>query len=171
MQSIINDAKAMEYEAIRGEEDAQKAYEDFVKDSNESVDAKIKETINLGEVKAKMESDKVEAEAELKAVKEHLEALQYENADLHKRCDFTLKNFDLRQTSRGDEIQALKESIAMFGGAAFSAFLQNGEQMANGVPDDNQPDRDDSTDNFYYEGSPFKASRSVNPSDKVIDLT
>merc|ERR1719399_56300 len=31
MQSIIDDSKAMEAEAIRGEEDSQKAYEDFVK--------------------------------------------------------------------------------------------------------------------------------------------
>merc|ERR1719449_433045 len=33
IQQIINDAKAMEAETIRSEEDAQKAYEDFVKDT------------------------------------------------------------------------------------------------------------------------------------------
>merc|ERR1719499_704847 len=32
IEQIISDAKAMEAEAIRSEEDAQKAYEDFVKD-------------------------------------------------------------------------------------------------------------------------------------------
>ena len=32
IQQIINDAKAMEAEVIRSEEDAQKAYEDFVSD-------------------------------------------------------------------------------------------------------------------------------------------
>merc|ERR1719267_452902 len=37
IQQIINDAKAMEAEAIRSEEDAQKAYEDFVKDTNGSI--------------------------------------------------------------------------------------------------------------------------------------
>merc|ERR1719182_435176 len=37
IQQIINDAKAMEAEAIRAEEDAQKAYEDFVKETNSSV--------------------------------------------------------------------------------------------------------------------------------------
>merc|ERR1712139_462717 len=36
---IINDAKAMEAEAIRAEEDAQKAYEDFVKETNASIEA------------------------------------------------------------------------------------------------------------------------------------
>jgi hypothetical protein len=39
IQQIINDAKAMEAEVIRSEEDAQKAYEDFVKDTNGSIEA------------------------------------------------------------------------------------------------------------------------------------
>merc|ERR1740138_777725 len=34
IQQIITDAKAMEAETIRSEEDAQKAYEDFVKETN-----------------------------------------------------------------------------------------------------------------------------------------
>merc|ERR1712032_337211 len=42
IQQIINDAKAMEAEAIRAEEDAQKAYEDFVKETNASIEAKTK---------------------------------------------------------------------------------------------------------------------------------
>merc|ERR1719401_2218904 len=40
IEQIINDAKAMEAEAIRSEEDAQKAYEDFVKETNASIEAK-----------------------------------------------------------------------------------------------------------------------------------
>merc|ERR1719155_84267 len=40
IQQIINDAKAMEAETIRSEEDAQKAYEDFVKDTNGSIEEK-----------------------------------------------------------------------------------------------------------------------------------
>merc|ERR1719253_2207159 len=40
IQQIINDAKAMEQEAIRSEEDATKAYEGFVKETNDSVAAK-----------------------------------------------------------------------------------------------------------------------------------
>merc|ERR1719443_949923 len=42
IQQIINDAKAMEAEAIRSEEDAQKAYEDYVKETNASIEAKSK---------------------------------------------------------------------------------------------------------------------------------
>jgi len=124
MQSIIDDAKAMEAEAIRGEEDSQKAYEDFVKDSNASIEEKTKDIVSKSDMKAKAESDKVEAETELESTMGELEQLANENADLHKSCDFTLKNFELRQSARDDEIEALKQALAMFSGASFSAFLQ-----------------------------------------------
>merc|ERR1719264_1353542 len=45
IEEIVNDAKAMEAEAIRSEEDAQKAYEDFVKETNASIEAKSKEIV------------------------------------------------------------------------------------------------------------------------------
>merc|ERR1719163_864370 len=123
MSGIINDAKAMEAEAIRGEESAQKTYEEFVMDTNNSIEAKVKDITSKTESKAKAEGDKVEAETERDSVLGELEQLANENADLHKSCDFTLKNFELRQTARDEEIEALKQSIAMFSGASFSAFL------------------------------------------------
>jgi hypothetical protein len=125
MQGIIDDAKAMEAEAIRGEEDSQKSYEDFVKDTNTSIEAKTKDIVSKTEMKAKAEGEKVEAETEHESVMGEIEQLMNENADLHKSCDFTLKNFELRQTARDDEIEALKQALAMFSGASFSAFLQN----------------------------------------------
>merc|ERR1719152_211612 len=121
MQGIIAEAKGMEAEAIRGEEDAQKAYESFVKDTNDAITEKTKDIVNKSDMKAKAESDKVEKEAEMG----DLESLANENADLHKSCDFTLKNFDLRQGARDDEIEALKQALSIFSGASFAAFLQN----------------------------------------------
>merc|ERR1712094_102128 len=59
IQQIINDAKAMEAETIRSEEDAQKAYEDFVKDTNASIEEKSKDIVNKSESKAKAEADLV----------------------------------------------------------------------------------------------------------------
>merc|ERR1712021_132062 len=67
IQQIINDAKAMEAEAIRSEEDAQKAYEEFVKDTNGSIDAKSKDIVNKSESKAKAEADRVEAKEDKEA--------------------------------------------------------------------------------------------------------
>ena len=57
IQQIINDAKAMEAEAIRAEEDSQKSYEDFVKETNASIEEKSKAIVNKSEEKAKSETD------------------------------------------------------------------------------------------------------------------
>merc|ERR1719460_1826535 len=101
-----------------------KTYEEFVMDTNMSIEEKVKDITGKTEAKAKAEGDKVEAETERDSVLGELEQLANENADLHKSCDFTLKNFELRQTAREEEIEALKQALAMFSGASFSAFLE-----------------------------------------------
>merc|ERR550514_2557144 len=77
-------------------------------------------------MKAKAEKSKVESEQSNEAVVADLEALANAKADLHKECDFTLKNFDLRQGARDGEIEALKQAMQIFSGASFGVLLQNG---------------------------------------------
>jgi len=124
IQQIINDAKAMEAEAIRAEEDAQKAYEDFVKETNASIETKTKEIINKSEEKAKAETDLTQANEDKESVLLELEQLSNYNAELHQSCDFVMKNFEIRQTARDEEIEALKQAKAILSGADFEAFLQ-----------------------------------------------
>merc|ERR1712242_602705 len=124
IQQIISDAKAMESEAIRSEEDAQKAYEDFVKETNASIEAKSKEIVNKSELKAKAEGELVETKEAKEAVMLELEQLSNYNAELHQSCDFVMKNFDVRQTARDEEIEALKQAKAILSGAKFEEFLQ-----------------------------------------------
>merc|ERR1719198_2811449 len=125
MQEIIDDAKKMQEEATRDEEQAQKAYEEYTVDTNVSLDAMNLDLTNKSAARGKTESDKVEAETEHEGVVGELESLANANTDLHLSCDYTLKNFDTRQQTRDDEIEALKQSIAIFSGASFGAFLQN----------------------------------------------
>jgi len=125
IQQIINDAKAMEAETIRSEEDAQKAYEDFVKDTNASIEAKSEDIVNKSETKAKAEADLVEAKENKDAVMLELEQLANYKAELHSSCDFVMKNFEIRQTARDEEIEALKQAKAILSGAKFEAFLQS----------------------------------------------
>jgi len=124
IQEIINDAKAMEAEAIRSEEDAQKAYEDFVKETNSSIEAKSKEMVNKTEEKAKSETDLTESNESKENAMLELEQLSNYNAELHQSCDFVMKNFEIRQTARDEEIDALKQAKAILSGAKFSEFLQ-----------------------------------------------
>merc|ERR1719327_2224312 len=114
----------MEADALKAEEDAQIAYESLVTETNASITAAEKAIIHAQQAKGKAETEKGETAMERDAVVEELTALAGENADLHKACDYTLKNFDLRQTARDDEIEALKQASSMLSGASFSFFLQ-----------------------------------------------
>merc|ERR1719394_811125 len=124
IQQIISDAKAMEAETIRSEEDAQKAYEDFVQETNNSIEAKSKEIVNKSELKAKAEGELVETKEAKEAVMLESEQLSNYNAELHQSCDFILKNFDIRQTARDEEVEALRQAKAILSGAKFEEFLQ-----------------------------------------------
>merc|ERR1719359_491534 len=124
IQQIINDAKAMEAETIRAEEDAQKAYEDFVKTTNGSIEAKGKEIVNKSEEKAKAETDLTETEEAHESVSLELEQLSNYNGQLHQSCDFVLKNFEIRQTARDEEIEALKQAKAILSGAKFEEEME-----------------------------------------------
>merc|ERR1712151_1284406 len=125
ISQIIADAKAMEAETIRSEEDAQKAYEDFVKDTNASIEAKSKDIVNKSVAKAKKESDLVATKDSKEATMLELEQLSNYNAQLHQSCDFVMMNFELRQTARDEEVEALKQAKAILSGAKFEEFLQS----------------------------------------------
>jgi len=125
IQQIINDAKNVENEAITSEADAQKNYETFVKDSNASIDDKTKDMINKSEEQAKAEEELVKTKETHEKTMLDLEGLSEEAADLHGECDFTLKNFEIRQSSRMQEMEALKQVKAILSGAKFSNFLQS----------------------------------------------
>merc|ERR1719313_2244889 len=125
IQSIIDDAKALEAEATRAEEESQKAYEDFVTETQASIEEKSKDIVNKSEEKAKAEEDKTQAETDKENVMLELDQLSNEAADLHKTCDFVMKNFDIRQSARDEEIEGLKKAKAILSGAKFSEFLQS----------------------------------------------
>mmetsp|Transcript_93772 Transcript_93772/g.195560 ORF Transcript_93772/g.195560 Transcript_93772/m.195560 type:complete len:700 (-) Transcript_93772:16-2115(-) len=124
IEQIVADAKSMEAEAIKAEEDSQKAYEDFVKDTNASIEAKSKDIVEKSQARAKAEGALVQTKEELEATLLELEQLSNYNAQLHQSCDFVLKNFDLRQTARDEEVEALRQAKAILSGAKFEEFLQ-----------------------------------------------
>eukprot|EP00747_Dinoflagellata_sp_TGD_P152747 gnl/TRDRNA2_/TRDRNA2_177336_c1_seq19.p1 gnl/TRDRNA2_/TRDRNA2_177336_c1~~gnl/TRDRNA2_/TRDRNA2_177336_c1_seq19.p1 ORF type:complete len:723 (+),score=273.51 gnl/TRDRNA2_/TRDRNA2_177336_c1_seq19:236-2170(+) len=117
IQQIINDAKAMETEAIKAEDDAQNAYEGFVKETNEVIETKTKDMINKSEEKSKAESDLVQAGKEYDATMMELEHLANYNGELHSSCDFVLKNFEESQAAKDGEVEALKQAIASMSGS------------------------------------------------------
>merc|ERR1719386_245244 len=124
IEGVIADAKAMEADAILAESDAQQGYENFVKDTNDAVDEMIRSITSKTEFKAECESDKVETIQSKDSAVSNLEELANENAAIHADCDYTLKNFDLRQSARGQEVEALKQALVFLSGGSFKALLQ-----------------------------------------------
>jgi len=119
MQGIIDDAKAMEAECIRAETKAQKDFDDFVKDTNKSITMKSDAINTKSEDKAKAEEDKVQADKDMETTLTELETLANEAADVHKKCDFLLKNFETIQAARDNEIEGLNQATDVFSGASF----------------------------------------------------
>merc|ERR1719201_1064724 len=125
IDTTIGDAKKMMAEASRDEEDAQTAYEDFVKDTNAEIDAWTKEIIYKSDAKAKAEKELAASEDALEGVVADLGHLSDLATELHSSCDFVLKNFETRQKARTAEIAALKQAKAILSGAKAAAFLQS----------------------------------------------
>ena len=86
---------------------------------------KSKDIVNKSEEKAKAEGDLVQAQEEKESVMLELEQLSNYNAQLHQSCDFVTKNFEIRQTARDEEIEALRQAKAILSGADFQEFLQS----------------------------------------------
>ncbi|CEM28710.1 unnamed protein product [Vitrella brassicaformis CCMP3155] len=116
LQQIQSDAASMEQEAIHDEQDAQSAYETFVKDSNASIEAKQRDITDKTEFKATSAADLTQTKEDHAAVITELEQLASYAASVHQACDFVLKNFDIRQTARDQEIEALKQAKAILSG-------------------------------------------------------
>jgi len=116
VEQIVRDAAAMEKEAINDEQMAQKDYETFVKDTNKSIQTLQQGLVNMAEAKSKAEQDLITAEEDLKAAIAELQTLSNGAGALKMECDFLLRNFDIRQESRDQEVEALQQAKAILSG-------------------------------------------------------
>jgi len=116
LEEVMQDSKKTEDEAINAEDSAQNAYENFMKDSNKMIVSTTKMINDMTEAKAKARSDLTMAKTDFKQTMSELEGLNNEAGDLHKSCDYLLKNFDLRQQARAAEIDALNEAKNILSG-------------------------------------------------------
>jgi len=124
LQQIIADTQAMEKEMIHDEQESQKSYEEFVIQTNKSIEAKENQHIDTAGDRAQSERELGEAQSNHAGLLIELEQLSHNKADVHKSCDFVMKNFDIRQQARDEEIDGLHEAKAILSGAKFKGFLQ-----------------------------------------------
>jgi len=116
IEQIIADSKALEAEAVHAEDVSQSTYENFMKDSNESITQATNSIADMTDEKAKSEQALQMAQTDMTATSKQIENLMGTGADLHEDCDFILKNFEVRQDARAQEIDALGEAKAILSG-------------------------------------------------------
>jgi chromosome segregation ATPase len=113
IQSIIDDSKKMEMEAMNAELDAHTSYTEFVKNGNASIKALLKAVTDKSEKKARAETELVRAKEGHSTTLKNLESLNEYKGTLHQSCDFVMENFTERQARREDEIKALQQGMAI----------------------------------------------------------
>merc|ERR1719310_1721613 len=117
LEEIIADVKQTVDQAMRSEQDAQSAYENFMKDSNKSIKKTTQSISDMTGAKAQAKEELTMAKTDFKQTMTELQGLDGTNADLHKSCDYLLKNFETRQQARAAEMEALAEAKAVLSGA------------------------------------------------------
>jgi len=118
MEQIVEDSKGVEQQAISSENEAQQAYAVLVTDAAAAIKA-LETSINeKSDGLAQAKSQKEYEESSETSTTGTLEDLLDYKADLHEQCDFILKNFDIRQKARLQEIEAIQKAKAFLAGMA-----------------------------------------------------
>jgi len=118
MQHVIDESKQVEADAVAAEREAQGAYEQFTKDSNDSIQSLTKSIQDKQAASGKADAGRIRAEEDVKSLAGDIKGLEGLKRQLHSQCDFLLKNFEVRQASRTQEMEALEQAKSVMNGAA-----------------------------------------------------
>jgi len=120
IEKLVHEAESLRAESRKGEVQAQAAYEQTIADTNASVEAQQKEVASRSQARAQALKDKLLAESDHADTVRELDGLAKYNGELHSSCDYFLKNFEVRQSGRQAEIEALQQAKQILSGAALS---------------------------------------------------
>jgi len=120
IEKLVYDAKELMGNSKTSEGEAQAAYEQLIADTNDSVAGLQKEIVSKTQAKIDAEKDRRQAKSDLNDTLKELDGLAKYNAELHADCDYVLKNFDVRQQGRAEEIKALQEAKQILSGASLN---------------------------------------------------
>merc|ERR1712194_923576 len=120
VEKLIYDSRELVSESKISENDAQAAYETMIADTNDAVAALQKAIVSKTDAKNEAHKDRREAKSDLADAIKELEGVAKYNAELHGECDYVLKNFDVHQQGRAEEIKALQEAKQILNGATLN---------------------------------------------------
>jgi hypothetical protein len=120
IEKLVGEAQTMTADARKEEGEAQAAYEQFIADTNAEVAALTAEVVTKTKVKAKTTEEKLQTEGDIADTLAELEGLAKYTGELHAECDYVMKNFDVRQNARADEIESLQQAKQILSGATLA---------------------------------------------------
>jgi len=118
IEKLVLDTQDITAKSKKSESEAQAAYESLVADTNASVDDLTKEVTTKTKAKAQTKKDLSATQGDHADAVREIEGLGKANADLHSECDYVMKNFDIRQKARGEEVEALQQAKQILNGAS-----------------------------------------------------
>lgn len=121
LEKVIQDAETADQEAVQAEQASQKAYGELLANINAGLDAAENAITDKTAASEKAEADKIIAKKDLHATVTALGELAELNRALHADCDYVLKNFNIRQQARQEEIEAIQQAQAILSGADFGS--------------------------------------------------
>jgi len=116
IEQILAETVTMEKEVTKDEQSSQADYEAIVKETNLSIQSKQASIIDKTAARGKAEQDLGVAEEDVRTSITELEQLSNTAGALHMSCDFVMKNFEVRQEARDQEVEALRQAKAILSG-------------------------------------------------------
>jgi len=117
---IIEDAGRTEDTLKIGEQKSQEEYAGYVAATTASIEADRQAIAEKEKQSASTKGEKAETEEGQLANGQSITKLRDLESNLHGACDFLIKYFDVRQTSRAQEIDAIGEAKAILSGSSFA---------------------------------------------------
>jgi len=118
MDQMMKDVEMDLQSAKHDEADAQKDYEETMKDAASKREEDSKLMVEKGAAKAEQVENLQNARAELATKRDQLGITQGKLDDVHRDCDYLLANYDEIKKNRATEVDGLKEAKATLAGAS-----------------------------------------------------
>merc|ERR1719327_1100605 len=116
LDSIMKECADTEEDATHAENSAQSDYEEYVTETNNAIKTMQDQIVNDEAIESKDSKKEIEDQGDKRTTENDLDTLEDVADTLHGECDFTIDHFGERQGKRADEIEALKQSKAIFSG-------------------------------------------------------
>merc|ERR1719408_112095 len=122
IEQIIEESKALSKARVDAETEAQSNYETFVADSNALIKQLSDAIAAKTKAAAKATEDLEQGKSDLESTIEELQSLAMTAHALHGECDWVLRNFELRQKARLQEMEAIGQAKAILSGMGESVL-------------------------------------------------